>query len=283
MGVFIRGWASSRSVAHAVSQLVQPSTTIVSASAAAASVITTSTPHYYVTGDTVLLAGVTGSTPAVDGSRVVTVLTPTTFSIPLTVTVAGTGGTATRTTPVEPLTLAEGKLRAGLDWTTGDARDALMSGFISAARAKVEQDTGLALLTQVRDVYYDAIGGAVLALPSQSKPLQAVVSVSSVDTDGVTNVLATDQYLVDTASGRIGLSDAGAWPTDLRTFQPYVVRIVAGYASIAAIPPLLIHAVGLLTAHFATLGRDLASVDQASLVPMGYEDAIAAYVPVTVV
>src|SRR5258705_9577128 len=53
---------------------------------------------------------------------------------------------------LEPLTLDQGKLRAGLDWVAGDPRDALMTGFIQAARSQVEQDTGLALLTQTRDV-----------------------------------------------------------------------------------------------------------------------------------
>jgi len=56
----------------------------------------------------------------------------------------------------EPLTLDEAKLRAGLDWVAGDPRDALMTGFIAAARAKVEHDTGLALLTQTRNVLVNA-------------------------------------------------------------------------------------------------------------------------------
>jgi hypothetical protein len=71
------------------------SVVITSASAATNSVITTAAPHGRVSKDTVVLAGVTGSTPAVNGTYLVTVLTPTTFSIPLAVTVAGTGGTMT--------------------------------------------------------------------------------------------------------------------------------------------------------------------------------------------
>lgn len=271
-------WATGyrrRTPQHAISVVVQPAVTIVSSSVANPTVITTLTPHGYISGDTATIAGHTGSTPAVDGSRVVTVLTDTTFSVPVNVSVAGTGGTITRTLPVEPLTLAQGKLRAGLDWTDGDARDALMSGFIAAARAKVEQDTGLALLSQTRDVYFDAIYGSSLTLPSQSMPLQSVTYIKSTDTSDVVNTLATDQYVVDLVSGRIGLSLSGSWPTDVRPFQPYVMRIVSGYPTIAAIPPLLIHAVGLLTAHYATLGRDLASINPAEEVPYGYADAIA--------
>lgn len=288
MSVFVEQpfWARARGrfavAPHAVSLLVRPAVPVVSASIAAASVIATLTPHRFVSGDTAALAGVTGSTPAVDGAYVVTVLTPTTFSIPLTVTVAGAGGTATRTLGVEPLTLDQAKLRAGLDWVAGDPRDALMTGFIQAARSKVEQDTGLALLTQTRDVYYDAVQYRTVALPGQSRPLQAVVSISSTDTAGVVHVLDPTNYEVDLASGRIGLAVSGVWPTDLRYFQPWVIRIVSGWPSLeqlTADAPGLVHAVGLMTAHYATVGRDVAAVERVSgiEVPYGYDDAIAPY------
>jgi uncharacterized phiE125 gp8 family phage protein len=190
------------------------------------------------------------------------------------------------TPPVlEPLTIEEAKLRAGFDWATGDARELLLAGYIRAARAKVEQDTGLALLTQTRDVYFDAVWGLAIALPAQSLPLQAVTSVKSVDAAGVEQTLTATEYVVDAASGRIGLAESGSWPTDLRTFQPWVIRVVAGWTSVQALTtaaPLLVHAVGLLTAHYATLGRDLASVESATEIPQGYADAISAYVPVVV-
>lgn len=182
----------------------------------------------------------------------------------------------------EPLTIEEGKLVAGQTWDQDDLRESLMRGWIAAARSKVEQDTGLALLTQTRDIYLDSWPGPVFTLPPQSLPLQSVTSVKSVDTSGVTNTLAVDQYLVDTTSGRVGLSDIGSWPTDLRGFQPIVVRIVSGYTSVALIPPLLLHAVRLLVGHFATLGRDLASIESIEAVPYGYDDAVAPYAQVTV-
>lgn len=64
---------------------------------AVATVITTATAHGLVTGDTITITG-SNSTPSIDGVRAVTFLTPTTFSIPVTVTVAGTAGTFRRTT-----------------------------------------------------------------------------------------------------------------------------------------------------------------------------------------
>jgi uncharacterized phiE125 gp8 family phage protein len=182
------------------------------------------------------------------------------------------------------LTLDQGKLRAGLDWTIGDARDALMLGFIAAATAKVEHDTGLALRTQTRDVYFDARPTGAITLPALSTPLQSVTSIKSTDTADVVQTLDPAQYVVDLAGGRIGLALAGSWPTDLRPFQPFVARIVSGFTSAALIPPLLVHAVGLMTAHMATAGRDVAAVGNVSAVemPYGYEDAIAPYRIVTV-
>jgi len=65
--------------------------TINAISVAAAAVVTTSAAHGYVTGDTVVISG-TNSTPVIDGSRVVTVLSSTTFSVP--VTTSGSPGSA---------------------------------------------------------------------------------------------------------------------------------------------------------------------------------------------
>lgn len=58
--------------------------------------ITTDGAHGFLTGDIVLIAG-DNSTPSLDGSHVVTVTGTTTFTIDVEVTVAGTAGTATRT------------------------------------------------------------------------------------------------------------------------------------------------------------------------------------------
>ena len=70
-----------------------PALTITSNTAANPTVVTTSTPHGLTTGAVVNISG-SNSTPSIDGSFPVTVLSPTTFSIPVNVTAAGTAGTA---------------------------------------------------------------------------------------------------------------------------------------------------------------------------------------------
>lgn len=255
---------------------VTPATAIATSSVANPTVITTATPHYLWTGDTVTIAGHVGSTPAVDGTRVVTVLSPTTFSILVNVTVAGAGGTVTAALLAEPLTLAEAKLRAGLSWADGDARDNLMLNFLSAARGKVEHDTGLTIRLQLRDVFADAIDAPDVLWPPQTFPLQAVNSITWTDAAGVVTPVDVANYQVDLASGRIALTPSGAWPTgDFRTLSPWTLRVAAGYLTVAAIPAMLVHAIGMLTAHYATVGRDVTVVGTIiAEVPFGYEDTI---------
>lgn len=71
----------------------RPYGAIVSSSVANPTVITTALPHKLVNGMTVRIAGHTGSTPAVDGDRLISNVTEKTFTVPVNVTVAGTGGT----------------------------------------------------------------------------------------------------------------------------------------------------------------------------------------------
>lgn len=199
-------------------------------------------------------------------------------------------GVAVLTVPptVEPLTLAQGKLRAGLDWADGDPRDDLMLGFIQTARARVEKDTGVALPLQTYQVRFDNLPwGRPIVLPW--RPVVSA-TVSTIDLAGVTHVLDPSVYVLDPSSvapvpARLGfpLSTVFAWPTDLRTFQPWLLEIVVGLPDVPTLQaqaPELVHAVGLLTAHYATVGRDIAAVERVSgiTVPYGYEDAIASYV-----
>lgn len=65
---------------------------ITSNSQANPTVVTTPVPHGLTTGDKVLIAGNSGSSPAINGERTVTVLSTTTFSVPVD-TSAGAGGT----------------------------------------------------------------------------------------------------------------------------------------------------------------------------------------------
>lgn len=71
--------------------------TITNSSAANPTVITTPAPHGFVTNDRIVIAGHSGSTPDINSVYTVTKLTDNTFTVPVNVTVGGTGGTVTKT------------------------------------------------------------------------------------------------------------------------------------------------------------------------------------------
>jgi len=141
-----------------------------------------------------------------------------------------------------------------------------MRDFISSARQKVEQDTGFALLTQTRAVSYDVVNTTrVLVLPAQARPVQTVTAITQVAADGTETVVDPAQYRVDQAGGRIwfapGYYGGAAFPYWGYAFQSWRVDVVVGWldpADLKARQPLLVQAVGLLVAHYATTGRDLA-------------------------
>lgn len=66
-----------------------------SAAASPVAIITTEEAHGFATGDTVVITDHEDSDPDLNGSHEITVLSTTTFSVPVALTTAGTGGLAT--------------------------------------------------------------------------------------------------------------------------------------------------------------------------------------------
>ena len=77
-----------------------PRVVITSSSVANPTVITTASSHGLTTGDVVMIENHSGSTPAVSGQYTVTVTSTTTFTVPVNVTVGGTGGTVKKLSQV---------------------------------------------------------------------------------------------------------------------------------------------------------------------------------------
>jgi len=179
------------------------------------------------------------------------------------------------TPPVEePITVAQAKLRAGLDWPATDPREALVPDMIAAARHLVELETGLALLTQTRDIYFCPYDPTMpLPLPSQSTPLQSIEDIVAWDPVAPMPTLGRAVRPLQAAV----LPQATEWAPG----PGARMRIVSGWPSVEALQaeaPTLVHAVALLVAHMLTLGRDLAitgAVAAISETPQGFEDCIA--------
>lgn len=89
---------SQTTPADQLTNTTAPGGAITSSSVANPSTITTPQPHGLITGDDVFIANHAGSTPSINGQRTVTVTGANTFTIPLNVTVGGTGGTFVKVT-----------------------------------------------------------------------------------------------------------------------------------------------------------------------------------------
>lgn len=176
---------------------------------------------------------------------------------------------------VEPLTRAQGKLRAGLEWPDGDDRDELMDAMIKAARTAWETQTGMALLPQTRTLSYDAPLPRVLDLIV--RPLQSVASVTATLADGTEQILDPSSYVVDLSGSRIAFAQT---PANVRAFQPYAITVVAGYEDPDAIPSDIVQAIGVLVGYWATAGRDMVSVGTVGHdMPYGWDDLVGPYRP----
>jgi uncharacterized phiE125 gp8 family phage protein len=151
-----------------------------------------------------------------------------------------TNGTATYTDNI-----ADASLGAEAP-ATNTTSDPLLGLLIASARAAAETELHRSLVTQTRDMYldefpndwiygatFDCKGSAIL-LP----PLQSVTSITYVDTNGTTQTLAADQYLVDAKSqpARITPTYGLTWPSTRKQNNAITIRFVDGYGAAAAVP-----------------------------------------------
>ncbi len=97
---------------------------ISTSSVANPSVITCPINHGLITGQTITIRNHSGSTPTINGSRVVTVTGVKTFTIPLNVTVAGTGGELEAFRDFDSETLSVKRTHKGTDYLKIDVLSA---------------------------------------------------------------------------------------------------------------------------------------------------------------
>lgn len=158
-----------------------------------------------------------------------------------------------------------------------DTEASIISSLLTAAEAKVQEDTGRLLTTQTWDLTLDAFPyGCEIEMPFA--PLLSVTSVTTTNVAGVSSVFSATNYRVDIASfaPRIVLADSASWPSDLRMAQAVVIRAVFGYgATTASVPEPLRLAILQLVAQWYAV-RTAAG---APIPPpwMGYSALIAPY------
>lgn len=154
----------------------------------------------------------------------------------------------TTTEPTEePVRLSDARAHVRLD--EGDPDEAYFETLLTVARQSVENRTGRALMTQTIDVTFDNWPGSRLLMIPRP-PLASVVHVKYIDTAGVEQTLDASRYTVRTADvpGVIQLDYDDTWPTIRPEAGAIRVQAVVGWASRAAVPQALRHAVTLLAA-----------------------------------
>lgn len=133
----------------------------------------------------------------------------------------------------EPITLPQLKAQCRVD-TSDD--DAVLTLAIAAARAKAENYTGTAIISQVWDQTLDAFPEAEIEL--LKPPVTSINSVTYVDADGATQTLANGAYSLDNATfpGWLLPAYGTDWPETRDQANAVTIRYTTGYADTAAVP-----------------------------------------------
>lgn len=138
---------------------------------------------------------------------------------------------------VEPLSLEEVKAHLNIEADFTDD-DSLLNGYIAAARQLGENLTRRQFVPATYELVIDEFpADGAIELPRP--PLQAVDSITYLDTDGVEQTLGTDYYRVDTDSepGRVLLAYDKSWPSTQSVPNAVRVRYQTGYPLDASSDP----------------------------------------------
>jgi uncharacterized phiE125 gp8 family phage protein len=132
---------------------------------------------------------------------------------------------------VEPVSVDEAKLHLRV---TNAAEDATIASLITAARQQVERDLGASLAPTVWDLWLDGYPSDDIEIQIPRWPLQAVLSITTYDSDDSATVTPITDYTIDALSvpGRIVLNDGVTWPTALRSRRAAVIRHVSGFGGL---------------------------------------------------
>lgn len=133
------------------------------------------------------------------------------------------------TTSVEPITAAEVKTLMPLDGTDQDSRIAIL---IPALRQRAEQITGRAFATGNFSLTLDSFPAGEILL--HSGPVTAIVSVSYVDTAGVTQVLTGYKADITSIPARLLPAVDTAWPDTQDIANAVTITYTAGAATAPA-------------------------------------------------
>lgn len=159
-----------------------------------------------------------------------------------------------------PVTLAEIKSHLRIDIADDDA---LIDSYIAAAVRTCEEQTRRAFMPQTWRLTLDAfpdgslnsaispaVEGWDILLPRP--PFASLTSISYKDTDGATQTLAASEYITlgDDEPARVALAYGKTWPDSYAQPGGVAITYTCGYASAAAVPDAIKHAIRFLVGHY---------------------------------
>ena len=147
-------------------------------------------------------------------------------------------------------------------------QDAYLDTLIEAATRSLEAETARQFINATWVMRLPEFWGSGIDLPRS--PLVSVSSVVYVDTNGVTQTLASSQYdvMIGGDVGRIETAYGVTLPSTRSTSQAVTVTFVAGYGSAASdVPENVRHAVRFLAAHWYANAEPIAVGTIASPIP----------------
>lgn len=136
----------------------------------------------------------------------------------------------------EPITLEQAKAHLRVEISDDDA---LISALIAAAREAAEAKTQRSLMMQTWELALPKFPcGPDNGIRLLKAPLSGLVSITYVDADGDTQIMAEADYQLDEHSEPARLTPAygKAWPATRDQANAVVIRYEAGYPDAATVP-----------------------------------------------
>ena len=163
---------------------------------------------------------------------------------------------------VEPISLGDLRDHLRLD---DHSENPYLETLITAAREFLESRTWRAFITQTLQVKLDSF---VESIRLSKPPLQSVMSITYLDTDGITQTADTSIYTVDTSAqpGEVRLAYGQSWPLVRGDHNCITIQYIAGYGDDPADVPEPLRLAVKHLAGFWWLNREATSKEQPEIV-----------------
>jgi uncharacterized phiE125 gp8 family phage protein len=181
----------------------------------------------------------------------------------------------------EPVVATEAIAHLRLEPDTGE--DELLEGLIVAAREYAEAHTGRQLLTATWKLTLDRFPYRNASISLPLPPLQSVTSIKYLDTAGVLQTWASNQYVVDAPAGpraidgRVYPVYGVDYPDTLSREDAVTIEYVAGYGDAASVPSGIKQAMLLAIGHWYEQRESVIVGETVTTVPMTVDALLGPY------